>query len=268
MAGECARGPLGTITHQPLVDAGTLALVLSPSVGPCRADEDRQAFETAVDLIQAELANTGATGVVDAAARARYDRAARAFRDEIYVRVRSGRLTWRQAAEEAHGLRDDLLQLLRRRSTPVGRAWAEWLKPQGRSLNELIARKTIELFGAQADFNRLTPAQRNRVYAAIVESAGKSNPRITAIMRKVSPAARGLLVLSLGISVYSIATADDMLAEAKHEGSVTGAGIAGGMAGGALAGLMCGPGAPVCVTIGAFVGGAAAAMGVDLLWDR
>jgi hypothetical protein len=30
--------------------------------------------------------------------------------------------------------------------------------------------------------------------------------------------------------------------------------------------LACGPGAPVCVTVGAFVGGALAAFGVSLLW--
>lgn len=41
------------------------------------------------------------------------------------------------------------------------------------------------------------------------------------------------------------------------------AGIEGGWAGGALAGLMCGPGAPVCVLIGVFVGGAIAAYVAD-----
>lgn len=35
---------------------------------------------------------------------------------------------------------------------------------------------------------------------------------------------------------------------------------------GALAGLACGPGAPVCVTIGAFVGGALAAFGAGFIW--
>ena len=44
---------------------------------------------------------------------------------------------------------------------------------------------------------------------------------------------------------------------------MTGGGIAGGVAGGAVAGLACGPGAPVCVTVGAFVGGALAAFGID-----
>lgn len=75
-------------------------------------------------------------------------------------------------------------------------------------------------------------------------------------------------MLSLCVSVYNIATAADKTAATLHEGAALGAGIAGGMAGGALAGLACGPGAPVCVTIGAFVGGAAAAFGVDLIWKN
>ena len=36
-----------------------------------------------------------------------------------------------------------------------------------------------------------------------------------------------------------------------------------GALGGAAAGLVCGPGAPVCVTIGVFVGGALGAFGID-----
>ena len=64
----------------------------------------------------------------------------------------------------------------------------------------------------------------------------------------------------------TIATAEDEVAAAEEEAAVTGAGIAGGIAGGALAGLSCGPGAPVCVGIGAFVGAALAASGVSLMF--
>ncbi|MEN3753809.1 hypothetical protein [Mangrovibacter yixingensis] len=41
----------------------------------------------------------------------------------------------------------------------------------------------------------------------------------------------------------------------------------GGWLGGAAAGLVCGPGAPVCVVIGAFVGGALAAWEMDSIWN-
>jgi hypothetical protein len=268
MAGVRGNGPIGTRTNQPVVDGGTLVRSASPQPGPVGVHNDQQEFESAFNLLKAEIANAAFIATVDGATRARYDQLVREFRDNVYARVRTGKLTWREAAEQARGMRDDVMQLIRHRSTPVGRSVAEWLKPKSPTLNELVARKTIEMFGRDANFARLTAEQQNRIYASIVESAGKSNPRITARMRTVSRAGRGLLVLSLGISVYTVATADDKAEAVMHEGAVTGAGIAGGAAGGALAGLACGPGAPVCVTIGAFVGGAAAAMGVDFFWGN
>jgi hypothetical protein len=261
-------GPVGTSINLPVVDGGTLVRSASPQSGPVGVHNYQQEFEAAFSLLKAEISNSAFIATVDGATRARYDQLAREFRDDVYTRVRTGKLTWQEAAEQAHGIRDEVMQLLRRRSTPVGRSIAEWLKPESPTLNRLIADKTIQLFGKDANFFRLTAEQQNRIYASIVESAGKSNPRITARMRTVSRAGRGLIVLSLGISVYIVATADDKATAALHEGAVTGASIAGGIAGGALAGLACGPGAPVCVTIGAFVGGAAAAMGVDFFWKN
>ncbi len=57
----------------------------------------------------------------------------------------------------------------------------------------------------------------------------------------------------------------DKLSASRREVVSTGAGVAGSVAAGALAGLACGPGAPVCVTIGAFVGGALAAYGASFM---
>ncbi len=140
------------------------------------------------------------------------------------------------------------------------------MKAQGATLNALIARKTTQLFGKEANFPLLSVEHQNAVFAEIVNSAGKSNPRVTANLLKLNRFGRGLLVVSIGLSVYTVATSDDKLATAGREAAVTGGGIAGGIAGGALAGLACGPGAPACVTVGAFVGGALAAFGIDWLW--
>ncbi|EHN8924067.1 hypothetical protein Q8V93_003567 [Enterobacter asburiae] len=56
---------------------------------------------------------------------------------------------------------------------------------------------------------------------------------------------------------------DDKVSESGRQIAINGAGIAGG----AMAELMCGPGAPVCVLIGGFVGGALAAWEMGRLWN-
>lgn len=223
-------------------------------------------FERAMDALRAELANAGAHMTIDGTLRAEYDKLVSRMSRELRREVNLGHISWRQAAEEAVGARNHILESIRSKNTPVGKAIAESLKSKGLTLNELIARKTIQLFGPDADFNRLTPKQKNEVFAAIVESAGKSRPKLTARMRTVSRAGKGLLVLSVAISVYVVATAENKGEALAQETAATAAGIGGGIAGGAIAGLACGPGAPVCVTVGAFVGGALAAIGVDLFF--
>lgn len=227
---------------------------------------DARLLDDAVRAFEAQLANVGAHMGIDGAARVQYGRLIRAMADELRDQAETGRITWAQAAEKANETRNAVMEMIRSRSTPVGRAMAEQLKREGRTLNELIGRKVAQLHGPDAQFGRLTPSQQNAVYAEIVASAGKSNPQVTQLMRRLSTAGRGLLVLSLALSVYQIAVAEDKVAAAQREAVVTGAGIGGGIAGGALAGLACGPGAPVCVTVGAFVGGVLAAFGAASFW--
>jgi hypothetical protein len=225
-------------------------------------DPDRQAFDDAVRAMRADLTAAAAMATADGQIRLQYERTTSALAAELEGEVRVGRLTWRQASDEAWLARNDAMELMRMRSSPIGRSLAEQLKPQGRTFNELVARKTVELHPNKA-FDALSKAEQDEVFAAIVAAAGRANPRVSAMMRGVSRCGRALLVLSLAISIYNIATAEDHWAAARREAVVTGAGVAGAMAGGALAGLACGPGAPVCVTVGAFACGALAAFGVD-----
>ena len=227
---------------------------------------DQQIFESAIRALEAEIANIGAHLTIDAKARQAYARQIRLLSDELRSLVTSGKLTWAQAAEQANTARNVIMDAVRTRSTPVGLALAQKLKQEGKTLNKIVARKTGKLFGPQKYFHDLTPQQQNRVYSEVVKSAGKSHPKVTTAMRNLSYAGRGLIVLSVGLSVYTVATADNKFDAAGKELAVTGASISGGIAGGALAGLACGPGAPVCVTVGAFVGGALAAFGVSMVW--
>lgn len=216
--------------------------------------------------LESEIATTGVFLSVDSATRQAYGQQIATMAKALRSQVNAGTMTWGQAAVQAQEARNAVMEVLRARNTPVGRAVAEAMKRNGRTMNELIARKTLQLYGRGVAFDRLSSTARNRIFAEIVESAGRSNLRITLAMQRLSYAGRGLVLASLAISLYSVYTSEDHLAATERELTVTGAGIAGGTAGGALAGLACGPAAPVCVTVGAFVGGALAAFGVGLLW--
>ncbi len=234
--------------------------------GPTEESSDQEIFEHAIRALEAEIANIGTHATIDGQARQAYARQIRLMAEELRAEARSGRITWKQAAGQAEEARNLIMDMIRGRSTPVGRALAQQIKSEGKTLNELVGRKTQQLFGRGANFQSLTNSQQQAVYGAIVESAGKSNPKVSATMQRLSNAGKGLIVLSLGLSIYRIANAEDKVDAATQEAAITGAGIGGGMAGGAIAGLACGPGAPVCVGVGAFVGGALAAFGVSFFW--
>lgn len=228
--------------------------------------KEQLAFESAVRALEAEIANIGTHLILDSSARLAYANQIRAMSNELRGMAASGRISWAQAAQQAVDTRNAIMEVIRARSTPAGLAMAQKMKQEGKTLNEIVARQTQKLYGDNLAFNNLSAQQKNQVYLETVKAAGKSNPKVTAAMKNLSHAGRGLLFLSIALSVYSVATADDKLDAAGKELAVTGAGIGGGIAGGALAGLACGPGAPICVTVGAFIGGALAAFGVDMAW--
>lgn len=230
------------------------------------AAQDQSDFAQAMRVLEAEIYNIGTHLAWEGQVRQLYALEIQKMSRNLEGQVRSGTITWQQAAQQANETRNTIMEIFRTRSTPVGRAAAENAKKFGKTLNTLIAQKTQDLYGSNAFFDQLSHQQKNNVYKNIILSSGKPNPEYMIKLRRASYAGRGLLFLSLGVSVYNIATADDKWDAAGREVAVTGAGIAGGIGGGAVAGLACGPGAPVCVTIGALLGGALAAFGMDMLW--
>lgn len=234
-----------------------------PFAAAAAPDNDRRTLDHAIDAFRGEVANAGSHMTIDGRTRRLYDQLIAQLSRELRDEAAAGRISWREAATRANEIRNEVMQRLRGRSTPVGRALAEWLKREGRTLNGLVAHYTRKLYGDRADFTRLRAVEQQAVYREVVDAAGRSSRTWTPRMARVSIAGRGLLIVSLSVAIYNIATAEDHAAAARREGALLGGGVAGGMAGGAIAGLMCGPGAPVCVTVGAFVGGAAAAFGVS-----
>ena len=170
--------------------------------------KDRAAFDAAIQALKAEVANAGVHLSLDSSARLAYARQIQAMANELQLQATSGRITWGQAAQQAQEARNVIMEIIRGRSTPVGRAMAQRIKSEGKTLNELIARKAQQLHGPNVRFDRLTAAQQNAVYGEIVKSAGKSNAAITQRMRTLSRQDAASWS-SIAVSVYTIANADN-----------------------------------------------------------
>ena len=222
-------------------------------------------LDEAIGGMQSEAANFAARWIPDARVREGYIAESQRYANELIEAVRSGRLSPQDAAETANLVRNELLETGRLNSSDIGRAVAENIKRHGRTLTDLQDYYARRLFSRT--FSELTESQQNQVFLEVVRASGRPNPRVSVAARRLGRVGRGLIFVAIAISVYNIATAEDPGRETAREAVGFGAGFAGSVAGGALAGLACGPGAPVCVAIGVFVGGALFALGADLTFD-
>ena len=235
--------------------------VSSAAVDPTAADN--AALRTGLQQMQVQAANFGARFIVDAGVRETYLREIAKMSQQVLEGARQGKITPRQGAEFAHQMRNLILEQARLMNTDVGRASAEAMKGQAPSLEALIASKSTKLFGREA--SQLNATEMNQVYLAIVESSGRGRVAVTEAIPYLKAAGHTAVVLTVAVSVYNVATAEDKVEAGRREVLGVGGGFVGGAAGGAVAGLVCGPGAPVCSTVGVFVGGVAGALGVDVL---
>src|SRR5207237_3883889 len=100
-------------------------------------------------------------------------------------------------------VRNAIMEQMRARTTPVGRALAEQMKAEGKSLTELVTDKTAKLFGKGRQFDSLSAAERDSVFAEIVASAWGGRPSVNASVRVLSRGGRGLLILSMAGSAFA-----------------------------------------------------------------
>ena len=227
-------------------------------------DQDQSVFESTINSLRGMASGAGILGINDATVRLNYakeiDNMSRNLRNE----VAAGRMTWKQAAQHANETRNIIMDIARKGTSPIGRSFAQNMKPNGIDLSHLLDRKATQMYGT--GFNALSNPAKNAVYESVVVSAGKSNPVVNAKIGTVSKFCRGLIVISLAVSVYNVALAEDKVDAGAKEVAMLGGGFLASVGGGAAAGLVCGPGAPVCVTVGAFVGGVIAVFSIDYFW--
>jgi len=113
-------------------------------------------FESAVNALQGDVSAAAARLSVDPRLRLEYSKRIKEMAADLKAKANSGIISWEKAAVEAQETRNLIMDMVRSRSTPLGRAMAERLKTSGITFNELVAKKTESLFGAKANFNRIS----------------------------------------------------------------------------------------------------------------
>lgn len=222
--------------------------------------------QEAIQLMEATAIDFAKRFIQDARVREGYIAEAKKYAAELFQDLRAKRITPAEAGERANLMRNQLLEAARLKSSDIGKAVAEGIKKSGKTLAELQEYYAAKMFSKA--FKDLPKSEQNRVFLKIVGASARPNKGVTAAARTFGKVGRGLIVVALAVSVYNVVTADDPEREVAREVVGLGAGFAGSVAGGALAGLACGPGAPACVAIGAFVGGVVFALGADLSFDE
>ena len=223
---------------------------------------DRSTLEGALSQMESAAINFANRFINDGKVRSRYIDQTRKLSIEFKARVLSGEISHADAAKQVQGIRNEILEAQRLQTSDIGRAKAIKLKKSGLTFSSLTEKYSQIKFGRP--FGSLSTIQQNQVFLEIIESSGRPRPSVNMTALRYTRLGRGLLLVTMGLAVYNIAVSENKVEATAREGVVIGGGFAGGATGGALAGFACGPGAPVCVTVGVFVGGALGALGADI----
>ncbi|MFE8102027.1 hypothetical protein RBA71_11065 [Brenneria goodwinii] len=227
---------------------------------------DRRAFATALASLQGTAANFAAHCIKEARVREQYLRDIHNMSVEFTQAVNSGAMTPQEASIQANRMRNEILELSRLKSSPVGRAYAKSLKKSGRTMAELAEQYATRLY--QTSFTSLSESQQAAVYKEIVQSAGRDRGAATSLAKGLGVAGKRILFVSFAVAAYEIFQAEDKATETLHQGAIATAGIAGGWAAGTgvVAVGACAATAPVCVGVAALIGGVLAAAGTEMLY--
>lgn len=216
----------------------------------------------------------------DAHLRQIYIRETKKMSERYIQLVKDGKMSVKDAATEANSLRNEILEGIRKKSSPIGLASAQKEKLMVKTMDEFLEYYAMELknpnefkrlksisrhaidseikktvYSNKSYFKQLNAQQKNRIYYSILKGSGKSNPKFNAKIKFMKNFGRTLVVFSIAYAGYEIYNADNREKEVYKQGATIGGGIAGGAGGGAIAGGICGPASPICSTVGVIIGG-------------
>jgi hypothetical protein len=222
-------------------------------------------IKQSVEAFEAAAARFATDAIKDADLRMRYQANISRISKQILEDVAAKRITVKEGMEFANQMRNNILNETRAVTSAQALAYAQHLKKEGLSQEVLLNDKSLKLF--KKPFAKLSQIEKDKVFYAIIESAGRDRPKVTAGTKKMKIMGKVGLIVTAALAVHAIAIADNKTKETIKQGGV----LAGGAAGGLLAGLavtpICGPGMPICAVAVVLIGSIAGGMLGDFFVD-
>jgi hypothetical protein len=237
--------------------------IRDPPSGSERCLIARKALDDELKALNGTATNFAYSCVRDARVREQYLRDMSAMAAEVRYSVTRGILSPEQAAEQVRALRNEIMDLARTKSSPIGRSYAMKLKAQGRTMEWLLEKYAQKAF--RRAFAELTESQQTAVYLEIIQAAARPDSKVVALARMLGKVGRRIYLVSVAVAAYEIWEADDKGREVLRQGVIGVAGPIGGVAGGAAAVATgaCAATAPLCVGLAALIGGLLFSFGSD-----
>lgn len=228
-------------------------------------------LDNAIEAFEAAAAKFSRDAITDANVRINYTKNIKRISEEVRALVNSKSITVKEGATFCNEMRNKIMMEVRAVTSPQGRAVAQKMKGEGKSLEYLMNKYAGDKYGGKK-FSQLTQVQKNAVLYEIIEASGRDNAKFSATTRRLQIIGKVGLLLTGVLATHAIIYADNKPKEAIRQGL----GIGGGIFGGFLAGLalssICGPGAPFCavavVLAGSISGGIAGTYVADTLDDE
>jgi hypothetical protein len=221
---------------------------------PNKKTADESTLEQCLRDFESQALNYAFRFVSDAKVRSEYIAQAKALSRTTRQAYDMGEITAVQAQGVANAMRNQVMELARAKTSPMGQTVAIILKEKGIPLDDLIGKYAKQKFGKAP--TELSAVERDAVALEVVAASGRTSPGVNRVMARVGKVGRTFWVLTALIAAYNIGAAENKAVAAGREAANIGGGFAGGAGGGALVGaMMTGPAAPIGAAIGAVIGG-------------
>ena len=117
--------------------------------------------EQSIQQLQVQALNFGYRFIHDSKVRAWYMQTTQEFSEQLRQAHANGSMTARQAAEAAHQMRNEIMEMARVRSTELGRAKAKALKGKGIAFEKLLEKYSQQKF--KLPFDKLGKHQQEAI---------------------------------------------------------------------------------------------------------